>query len=102
MRGVILIQPPRCRSFGPALNGEIRREPPAAHTRSKWDGEGAAFGPPFLFAATPAKFTFKKGEEPNESESPTRGESEALRALHKAIKKHGVVTPKGDASRPAR
>jgi hypothetical protein len=43
MRGVILIQPRRCKPFGPALDGEARK-PPAAHTRSKWDGEGSASG----------------------------------------------------------
>jgi AAA domain len=47
-------------------------------------------------AAAPAKFTFKKGGEPSKTENPTRAESEALRALHKAIKKHGAVTPKGE------
>jgi hypothetical protein len=46
-----LIQPAGCKAFGPALNGEVRK-PPAAHTRSKWDGEGAAFGPPFLCGTT--------------------------------------------------
>ena len=47
-------------------------------------------------AAAPAKFTFKKSDEPSKSDGSTRAESEALRALHKAIKKHGVVTPKGE------
>ena len=59
------------------------------------DGEPVLI--PYLEAAAPpVKITFKKGGEPNESESPTRGESEALRALHKAIKKQGLVTPKGE------
>ena len=47
-------------------------------------------------AAAPMKFKFKKGDEPGAPESPTRAESEALRALHKALKKHGLVTPKGE------
>ena len=46
---VILLQPPRCMSFGPALNGENRRNPLRRSFRSKWVGEGAAFGPPFSF-----------------------------------------------------
>jgi hypothetical protein len=52
---------------------------------------------PYLEAAAPTvKIAFKKGDEPSKSESPTRAESEALRALRKAIKKHGLVTPKGE------
>jgi hypothetical protein len=47
-------------------------------------------------AAAPVKFTFKKGDEPDAPKSPTRAESEALRALHKAVRKHGSVTPKGE------
>jgi hypothetical protein len=59
------------------------------------DGEPVVV--PYLEAAAPtAKFTFKKGDDPNQSESPTKGESEALSALHKAIKKHGRITPKGE------
>ena len=58
------------------------------------DGEPVLI--PYLEAAAPpVKITFKKGGEPNESESPTRGESEALRALHKAIKKQGLRHAKG-------
>jgi hypothetical protein len=52
---------------------------------------------PYLEAALPtAKFTFKKGDDPSKTENPTRAEGEALRALHKAIKKHGRITPKGE------
>jgi AAA domain len=59
------------------------------------DGEPVTV--PYLEAAAPTvKLTFKKGNEPSKSESPTRAESEALRALHKAIKMHGAVTPKGE------
>jgi hypothetical protein len=59
------------------------------------DGEPVVV--PYIEAAPPtAKFTFKKGDQPSKTESPTRAESEALRALHKAIKKHGLVTPKGE------
>ncbi len=59
------------------------------------DGEPALV--PYLEAAAPtARFTFKKGGEPTGVKNPTKGESEALRALDKAIRKHGVVTPKGE------
>jgi hypothetical protein len=59
------------------------------------DGEPVVV--PYIEAAPPtAKFTFKKGDQPSKTERPTKGESEALTALHKAIKKHGVVTPKNE------
>jgi AAA domain len=59
------------------------------------DGEPVVV--PYLEAAPPpVKFTFKKGDQASKTENPTRAESEALRALQKAIKKHGVVTPKGE------
>jgi Na+/Pi-cotransporter len=50
MHGVIVTQPARCKSFGPVLSGESRRNPLRRASRSKRAGEGAAFGPPFLFA----------------------------------------------------
>ena len=59
MRGVIVIQPARCKPFGPALNGENQTaaNPLAAFVRSKWAGEGAAFGPPFLLMAILLRFS---------------------------------------------
>jgi hypothetical protein len=49
MREVIVLQPARCKRFGPALNGEDQTvaNPLAAFVRSSGWG-GAAFGPPFL------------------------------------------------------
>jgi hypothetical protein len=59
------------------------------------DGEPVVV--PYLEAAmAPVKLTFKKADEPVGAAIPTRGETEALDALHKAIKKHGLVTPKGE------
>jgi hypothetical protein len=46
-------------------------------------------------AAAPVKFTFKKGDEPRPG-AATDMEREALRALEKAIKNHGLITPEGD------
>jgi hypothetical protein len=49
MLGFIVIQPPRCKPFGPALNGENQTvaNPLAAFVRSKWVGEGRLSGRPF-------------------------------------------------------
>jgi len=43
-----VIQPARCKPFGPALNGENRRKPPCGVRPFEVGGEGAALGPPFL------------------------------------------------------
>jgi hypothetical protein len=41
MRSVIVIQPVRCKPFGPALNGEIRKPPCGAHPfQVGWGGGG--------------------------------------------------------------
>jgi hypothetical protein len=48
MPGAIVTQPVRCKSFGPVLNGESRRNPLRRASRSRRAGEGAAFGPPFF------------------------------------------------------
>src|SRR5277367_6191806 len=46
-------------------------------------------------AAAPVDFTFRKPGPPKPA-AATEREREALRALEKAIKEHGLVTPEGD------